>query len=224
MKLPLFVFIFLLIAFISSCQSIHQQKLIDEYKRSLNFFNNELVNHFPEDLHNQHVSLGSNVLTIDTLPMIGFDCKEMYLRVFYQEEEYNMIKEKIKASSSASYSATDTMLLLIFSYSDVIIIDGKTYKDSETIEKKRLAKHNTTYANSLPLPMFEDEYFAVKSTSCGLTKDFMLYVLDAEPGKYLPDEDLQECECLPEKWKHGYSKGAALSDEKQTVIYWIAVW
>lgn len=213
----------LIFAFSAGCQNIDIKKQIQEtYKNGINFFNNDLANHFPAELLDSS-GFSTNVIKKDTLKLLGFGISETMLWIHYQDKKYFRLKSHYDSLSNITYSANDTNLLLLFSYCDVVELEGKIYENQEPPERQKLAQHNVTTATSLPVPLFEiDEYKG--NTMYGLNDDFKLYLLDAKPGKYLSDEYLQECECLPEKWKHGYSKGVALSDEKRVVIYWIAVW
>ena len=203
------------------CQNIDIKKQIQErYKQSVKFFEGDLVSHFPAELPDS-CWYSTTVPKTDTLEMAGFGVDELFLT--YSLSQYKAIASQFKDLSNNIYSATDSSLLLIFSYCDVVELEGDMYRDQEPPERQALAKHNVSKASSLPVPLFEiDEYKG--NTMSGLTDDFKLYVLEAKPGKYIDDKYLQECECLPDKWKHGYSKGVALSDEKKAVIYWIAVW
>lgn len=205
----------------AGCQNIDVKKQIqDRYKQSVQFFESDLVSHFPVEFPDSCWYV-TTVPKTDTLEMAGFGVDKLFMT--YSLSQYKAIASDFRALPNTIYSANDSSLLLIFDYCDVVEIEGSTYKNQEPPERQALAKHNVTTANSLPVPLFEiDEYKG--NTMSGLTEDFKIYVLDAQPGKYIDDKYLQECECLPEKWKHGYSKGVALSDEKQVVIYWVIVW
>lgn len=207
----------------AGCQNIDVKKQIQQdYKRSTSFFDNDLVNHFPSELCDSS-GYHTNVLRKYNLAKLCFATSKTILWKPYISSQYKAMVSKFTNLSNTTYSANDSNLLLIFNYCDIVEIEGDIYRDQEPPERQALAKHNVITANSLPVPLFEiDEYKG--NTMSGLTEDFKLYVLDAKPGKYINEKHLQECECLPEKWKHGYSKGVALSDEKKVVIYWIAVW
>lgn len=212
-----------IIMFTAGCQNVDIKKQIQEkYKRSINYFDNELINHFPLQLPDSS-GYNTTVPKKDTLKMFGFGVDGIQLWKTYSSSQYKTISSQFRDLSSITYSANDSGLLLVFPYCDVVEIDGITYRNQEPPERHALAKHNVTIASSLPVPLFEiDEYKG--NTMSGLTEDFKIYVFDAKQGKYIDDKYLQECECLPKKWKHGYSKGVALSDKKQVVIYWVAVW
>ena len=213
----------LVIAFAAGCQNIDIKKRIeDDYKKSISFFDSSLISHFPKKLPDSS-GFGATVPKKDTLKMLGFGIDGTMLWKHYQDKKYFRLKSHYDSLANVVYLPSDTTLLLVFSFCDKLEVEGKIYENQEPPERQKLARHNVTTATSLPVPLFEiDEYKG--NTIYGLTDDFKLYVLDAQPGKYIKDKYLQECKCLPEKWKHGYSKGVALSDEKKAVIYWIAVW
>lgn len=62
------------------------------------------------------------------------------------------------------------------------------------------------------------------STTCGLTKDFIIYIFKYGKTAVLDEEILYEWDLLPEEIKHGYSCGAAISKEKSTLLYWVLAW
>ncbi len=186
----------------------------------MQFFEKDLVSHFPAELPDSCWYI-TTVTGTDTLEMAGFGVDKLFMT--YSLSQYRNIATQFRNLPNTTYLANDSSLLLIFDYCDVMEIEGRTYRNQEPPERQALAKHNVTTASSLPVPLFEIDEYKGKTMS-GLTEDFKLYVLDAKPGKYIDEKYLQECECLPEKWKHGYSKGIALSDEKQVVIYWVIIW
>lgn len=88
---------------------------------------------------------------------------------------------------------------------------------------------NVAVADSIPIPDIEklvlhkDQFVRDQL----LTSDrsiFMIYVIDAEPGKFLLSEQLTEGKGLPAKWKNGYSRGIALNETENLVIYWLELW
>ena len=214
---------FLIITFAAGCQNVDIKKQIQEsYKKSIKIFSNDLVNYFPAELPDSS-EFSTNVIKEYNLAKFCFGTSRTMLWKHYKDKKYFRLKSYYDSLANVVYLPSDTTLLLVFSYCDKLEVEGKIYENQEPPKRQKLARHNVTTATSLPVPLFEiDEYKG--NTMYGLTDDFKLYVLDAQPGKYIKDKYLQECKCLPEKWKHGYSKGVALSDEKKAVIYWIAVW
>lgn len=220
----LYPYILSLIFIISSCNFGVEYKIQRDYKKSLDFFDSSHVNHFPKSLPNfNNYSYSSNVLSREVIDKFAFSYRKLELRDKVSKDDYDIFKSGITNGGYIQIIHSDTNLLLLFSYADKTEFEGIMFKDLETSAKKKLVKHNIANANSLPIPLFEIDGFK-GDTQYGLTDDFIVYVMGAEPGRYMEDKYLHDCECLPENWKHGYSKGVALSDKRQVIIYWVAVW
>ena len=185
---------FLIITFAAGCQNVDIKKQIQEsYKKSINFFSNDLVNYFPAELPDSS-EFSTNVIKEYNLAKFCFGTSRTMLWKHYQDKKYFRLKSHYDSLANVIYLPSDTTLLLVFSYCDNLEVEGRIFKNQESPEKKKLAKQNVTTATSLPVPLFEiDEYLG--NTKCGLSEDFKLYVLEAKPGKYLSDEYIQECEC-----------------------------
>lgn len=57
--------------------------------------------------------------------------------------------------------------------------------------------------------------------------DLVVYVIDAKAGNYWTNETEAEKEgrsVLPQKWKHGFSRGIAVSHSCQKVCWWTMAW
>lgn len=206
-----------------SCKSgdINRQ-LQRDYSKVIQHFKPELVSHFPEKLEKGYW-YRTTIPHIDTLKLIGFGEDKLFLITEPQHENYNSTLAELKNQYLDVYSTDDSSLLLVFSYANTFRIEGQVFRNQESPEMQAVAKHNVTKASSLPVPRFDLEIFE-SNTRSGLTEDFRILVIDAKPGKYLQEKYLEECECLPEKWKHGYSKGIAYSLAKKVIIYWLIVW
>ena len=207
-----------------SCNNFNvKEHFRHEYLNNLKFYNSTFISHFPKDYPDNSIFL-TNIFPSEFAykKSSGFVNYYTYLVKKYSEIEFLRLKKQLVKYSETIYEADENKLLLIFSYSNDLEIHGKKYSDWESPKLQKLAKHNLL-ATSLPVPLFEsDEYKG--NTFSGLPEDFKIYVLDAKQGKYLEDKYLYDCSCLPEKWKHGYSKGVALSDKRKVIIYWVTVW
>ncbi len=220
-KKLLFVTLLLVIA-LTSCNNIFIKKHFqEEYNKSLAFFSSGLVNHFPKEV-SENTWLQKTVGGNTELAKYCFASNEILLGKSYHNSAYLKLKSYFDNLFSKVYFTNDTSLLLIFPYCNVIKIEGEIFKNQESPERQKLAKHNLL-ATSLPVPLFEiDEYHG--NTLSGLPEDFKIYVLEAKPGKYLEEKYLRNCTCLPAKWKHGFSRGVAMSDKRKVVMYWVTVW
>jgi len=60
-----------------------------------------------------------------------------------------------------------------------------------------------------------------------LPSDLMVYVIDAKSGNFWKNKEAAELEPrpgLPENWKHGYSRGVAISRSCKRVCWWTMAW
>ena len=76
-----------------------------------------------------------------------------------------------------------------------------------------------------PVPVFLEEmdYFDVADYS-SLPDDFQLYILEIAQGTFFQEDYLFDKMIMPSGWKHGLSKGVALSKEKSIAIFWLDIW
>lgn len=60
-----------------------------------------------------------------------------------------------------------------------------------------------------------------------LPSDLIVYVIDSRPGNFWKNKELAEKEprpVLPDKWKHGYSRGIGISRSCSRVCWWVMAW
>lgn len=185
-------------------------------KQHLSFYEDSLVNHFP----NRYKSGSFSYTIMSTLPEKNRFAyhKFFYATKYYKESNYKKLHLQIDSITKKVYEINDANLL-VFSYLDSLDIgDGHIYKESDYLRK--LAQRNFTLEDRLPVPWFYDEIILnVYDPS------FKLHVIDAQPGIYLPEEKLYDSsKCMPEKWRHGFSRGVALCDETRQAIFGIIIW
>lgn len=221
MKIYRISIILAIIVLLCSCRDNSIKNIFDKhYFESLRSIDSTLVNHFPDTLP-EFYAFGTTLPKNDTLPFIGFGCDKIEL--WYLVSKLQMNEYISKFNEFSVYSSNDSALMLVFSYTDTIAMDGYVFRNQASPKKKYLAQHNITTASSLPVPLFNIDEFKGNTIS-GLSEDFEIYVIDAQPGKFMDEEELQDSDCLPKKWKHGFSKGIALSEEQLVIIYWVIVW
>lgn len=217
------VFIILFSFLASSCQNTDfNKKVSSDYEKMNSSFDGELVQHFPNEIPKGYI--GGYLKEKSVLADFCFGPNELILIARSQKEEYISLNQQFRKLSKAIYNPEDSNLLLVFSYCDVLKVEENIYRNQETTERKKLAKRNITTSNTLPVPIFEIDAYHNDKNSCGLSDDFKIFVLEAKSGKYLEEKYLQECECMPEKWKHGFSRGITANDKEHIIIYWLAVW
>ena len=219
----IFYLFVLLIMLLSACKEKNPfQKRERTYHKSLSFFRDSLVQHFPRELGN--AGYETTVLGATDTIKYFFKIHRIYLYQKYSDQEYPEIHSRVDSLSKAVYDANDSTLLLVFDYQDKVEIKGHVYYNEASPLKKELVSRNMRTGESLPVPLFGDDY-NIRETYSGLRDGFKLYVLGAETGCFLPKCKLSDSSaCLPEKWKHGYSRGVALNDQTKEAVFWIIVW
>jgi hypothetical protein len=120
-----------------------------------------------------------------------------------------------------SYELGDEVISLINSIS---FIGSSIHKDSDCFTCNRLRFASSCKKFSFPLPTFYHEAVQLFNTEKYLPDDFIIYVIAAEPGIFLPEENLIKTTCEDEKWNHGYSRGIAISEKRGIAIYWLEMW
>ena len=137
--------------------------------------------------------------------------------MLYENQGTNKEISKIKNMSIDFYSSKDTCLNIVYLYSDTEIFKHKK-------RLKHLKLNFDCIKNKYPIPnfVFETIYYN-EYTKCHLMEDFNIYVLEAKKGLFVKEQEICE-NIMPNEWKHGYSKGAAISEEKKVIIYWVVVW
>lgn len=53
---------------------------------------------------------------------------------------------------------------------------------------------------------------------------FDIYIIEAIPGLFLDKENLSNGQCMPSDWKNGFSRGVAINETNNNVIYWLEIW
>lgn len=177
----------------------------EKYYNSLNRFNKNMINHFPDKVNEE------SHLYERFSPKVG----EVGIHLMTFFETTPMIDHIL-----AQYMPNDDSLLVINRFANKqnygYNISIST-KDSIQIEKE-------CFLGKYPVPNFWSNIYSTDSTTCKLPNDFTLYVLDAKPGKFIDISMLTDGRSMPKKWKNGFSKGIAISEERKIAIYWLVVW
>ena len=220
-----YLFVLLMVLFSACKETSIQQNMRKRYHKSLSFFGDSLVKHFPREF--EHGGYSTTVLSSTDTIRYFFKTHRMYFYTNYSNQEYPIIRSSVDSLAKAVYNTNDSTLLLVFDYLDKVEADGRVFDDTATPLEKELAHRNKNTSKSLPVPLFSDETGAIYTsiTYSGFRDGFKLYVLDADYGFFLPRNKLSDSSvCLPKKWKHGYSRGVALNDQTKEAVYWIVVW
>ena len=99
-------------------------------------------------------------------------------------------------------------------------------------------KCNKSFSDKFPIPYFEHYDFGLgvkeeKKEVNGelyfnyihnVPKDLKVYVLAAQAGNFWKFDCKENRPESLGKWKHGYSKGVAVSDKYDRVVFWVIIW
>jgi hypothetical protein len=198
---------------------LSKKNIESEYIQYLTFFSKELVNHFPNDVEHK-ISQTSNfkVSDLNYRPPSNY-----FFQIVSDFDTSDTTIDSLVKISKAKISASDTTNILIFTYTGLrkydnsIMIMGKTGKRSTSVAKGNIKKRN-----KVPIPHFSS--YPGKNTYSCLDSSYTIYVLDYEKGVFTDTSYLEENIYIPNEWKHGYTKGIALSKEEKSIVYWITVW
>lgn len=219
MKKSILILILLGCILVSSCQGVKEspnQKMIDDLNRTYlekkSFFLNDLTNHFPHGLNENNITYTDNVS-----PEMG--SLELMVIDSVSTDTLLLIQKNLERICKGKYNSSDTCLFVV----DRFLSTNKYYKLENTDYDKRLIER-PCYTGRFPVPNFWHNDFTTNETECQLPDDFVLYVIDAKQGEFLKEELLTNGWFMPKQWKNGYSKGLAISRERNIIIYWLVIW
>ncbi len=187
-----------------------------DYQNELKEMPSYLVSHFPKKIESLPIT---SLITVDTTSQCIY-----YMLLEFKKEKALYLQKIFEKKHLAKYQSSDSNLILIK-------IESIRHKSKEKIIYNKIIINNKTY---FPLPFFETYDYSksvdiVKtedvysnSTKCGLSKDFIIYVLDSKPGHYW--KGLTPLNYMPNGWKNGYSKGICINKGKGIIIYWGLIW
>ena len=70
-------------------------------------------------------------------------------------------------------------------------------------------------------------YYYARNDKERIPSDLIIYIVDAQPGNFWKNKELADKEprpVLPQKWKHGYSRGIGVSRSCSRVCWWVMAW
>ena len=224
-----FLFTSLLIVSFGGCNT-------NSYMRNLNHLFNEqkvafgkemnmsnLLTHFPKKIINKNVFFEAKPPTYSYSHKYRKQFGDIFLAVNkseYHKEFSALLNEEM--SYVSAYTDSNTIINL-----------SELRKDIFPVEKC-----NKWYQNKLPIPYFESYDFGlgdqetkkkVDGVLCFeythvIPSDLQVYVINAEAGDFWKESCNEKRPLALKEWQHGYSKGFAVSEEQNIVIYWVMIW
>jgi hypothetical protein len=211
----------LLLMFVMTCscqnelKNPHQLILEDwnnKYSEQKSFFPSELTSHFPKTLSESIVTFTDNISAeMGSLELMVIDS--------IKNDSLVKLQKNLESICIGKYIASDSCLLIINRF----LTRSKYYKVKNTDYDKHLIER-PCYSELFPIPNFWHNNLTTNDTECKLPADFVLYVIDAKQGKYLKEELLTTGWFMPMQWRNGYSRGIAISPERNIIIYWLGIW
>jgi hypothetical protein len=212
--------LFISMLFCLACNSYNNKSIESQVNSDLNkkyssakdFFGKEKVSHFPNKIDENNITFSESLSPeLGNLELIVINKMSSNYTATYLKN--------IENSSIGIYRANDTCLLVVNRFAS-----KKNYYSVKLTEKDLQLINRDCYAKLFPIPNFWHNDFTDSTTNCRLPGDFIVYVIDAKAGKYIDNKYLTDGKFMPRNWKNGYSKGYAISTEKNVIIYWLILW
>lgn len=184
---------------------------LKEYKKD---FNSSFINQFPDKI----ISLNANVISNTNREKndIGLILYEYEI----DKNQINKIRKKIADSALALYKSNQSCFLIVNRFET-----EETYEKFEVVNDIDSLELESECAKLLfPVPNFIGSNYSKNKNGLKLDDSFDIYVLESKAGNHFEAFELQPSPQMPDKWKNGYSKGVALSEKNNTIIYWSIIW
>ncbi|ATP58026.1 hypothetical protein CPT03_16910 [Pedobacter ginsengisoli] len=214
----LFLILFTLNIFCIGCSPDSSISATGEmyYQKYKNNFDKKFIDHFPA----KSTQSGSFAAAFSSLEQKKNNISLMLYQYGVKTEEIQNLNNKFKKLAIAKYRSSDSCLSII-----------NRFETTETDENQKMPVidmsllNNGCYINKYPIPNFVNYENYNRDRALRLDDAFVIYVLeckkvDSWKAKFNMGPNIQ----MPENWKNGYSKGVAISQQNQTVIYWTVIW
>ena len=210
------ILILLLILLVISCNNLEKERIFKKHYFERVFQHDSLFSHFPEEICNNHISY------FYATPCNDYDC--------IRGSAYLLCKTPKPAKYRAIY---DYMQVCMYNPANCFTIE-ELFADDPV---GRYPYANRYVPGQLPVPRMESfdfglgyrehedpNYPELPVRTYNLPEDLEVHVIEADSGYFWKEkvEVFRPQELGP--WKHGYSRGVALSEKEQMVGYWVMVW
>lgn len=183
----------------------------EHYDTLTNKFDKKLICHFP-------ISLDTNVKAISSSTASSANIFLLFTAT--KNDNIDSVYQHFNTLSLKKYSPGDSCLLVANRFEN----DSNFWKlNKKDVKTKEINKQ--CYEDKLPVPNFYRlDSYSTNKNECRLHSDFRIFVLDANLGKYKDINVLPDAWYMPKEWKHGYSRGVAISKKRKVIIYWVILW
>ncbi len=164
---------------------------------------NILFNHFPDKICNYRHDIYINA---------NFYRNNEAIFLKYEEcDKKDSLISIYEKKSIAKYNSKNNCLFIINSTETIESLNDNI-KVMDTIKYSG----KECFIKNIPVPNFKiyfDDF-----------KDYTIYVLEAKNGNYSENYKFTHNVIMPEYWNNGYSKGIAINNKNNEVIFWGNMW
>ena len=181
------------------------------------------LSHFPKSIKNVNTIIESSPPSCPPTYKCSAQFGDVILIVDksdYQEELSNLLSGEI--AYKTSYLDSNIVINLLELRKDIFPVK----------------KCNKLYVNKLPIPYFESYDFGLGTIETKkevqgelyfdythtIPADLQVYVVKAEAGDFWKESCNEKRPESLKEWQHGYSKGFAISENEDMLIYWTMIW
>lgn len=213
MKKLLFVNILLFTVFLTTCSKFHRNhKFIKDYEECIYYFGEGLTSHFPA----KDFLKDAYAFSIDTMGY--YNAEHLYLLSTTSKKEMENLKNKYINKKICSID--DSCIIAV---NDFITESNIPFSDEIKDKKSKISL--LCKSDYIIIPNFWSYLsdYRDNTTSSKLNKNFKYIILDSKLGLFSNKID-STFSSMPNKIKHGYSKGIAFNEKEDVIIYWLVLW
>lgn len=153
------------------------------------------------------------------------------------------VEKKTKEFIDSLVNCTSFIDIITYSSDSIFHVKISNIKDSRPYARKYNLVSPNVDTNRAPIPDFEFASFGLGKVSDDtlgyasfndtlllvgdrtiLPDDLIVYVVESKNGNFWKVNNSEPRPVLPQKWKHGFSRGYAISSTLNMVCYWMMAW
>ncbi|MGJ3234669.1 hypothetical protein [Marivirga sp.] len=202
----------LLVVFFQSC-SFGEKELV--FNKEIEYFDRDFISHFPKKVP---IEYSQDVVS----PNVRNSHPHVWLKFYIDETRLNKLKDSLNEVAIAKYRTDDSCLLVI----DKHLTKTNWYKIVKTkrMPKKINYNYRPCHDNKYPVPNFYLSDWSETTKNPTQLDGYKLFLLDAKSGIHMDSTKLPNGLYTPKGWEHGYSKGIAINEKTNVVIFWADIW
>ena len=200
-KIPILLILFIIFA---SCENTGEWK--NKYVETLNSYPSILTSHFPQ----------KDSLKQDFFSQIFYPSEFSPLLYYIKQTESDTtIDSLISDSSKIPYSDSSFYIVNKHLRKDNTLSMPQSYDSFEAQDFEK---------NAVPIPNFYKSSDFKEENYHYLNDSYSIYIVEASSEKCCEEELHRGDWHMPNQWKDGYTKGYAINEKENEVIYWYVIW